>query len=1298
MKKGILIGLLVVAVVIDAANEKELDGCVSEEFVEYKTRSSIHCKFSEDCKSLYWYDNADNSEDTPTLFYDWKTKSGEGFASGEFDIQSNGNLIITNVSLEHERKFKVVCILPNDLFNTYHVDVVVTVTPKDSFPHINNCSNDNEVCLINSDQTGGKLTCNVHGTRPASEIVWYLMVGNAERLISSNRTITPTTNANNTFRSSAVIDLLNIPKKKLHLFICSAKLQQLETWKSRKVLVDIYQENYVNDIVYSEVLRERGRRALLTCSYSNTGIFVWRKIVHNSSQLVSYGANGDIKVWPALKEHYEVRRDGTIYIESTEIEDEGNFLCVSSDGIEDNINGVKLVVLVPPSPSYLEILGCEEENCVILTNKTNSYTCSISEVRPVVGLEWHISDENKITIISKEETSSEFEGLFNVKSEITLETTTEARCGDTVRVTCKASGSATKLFSSSREIYMKVNCTEKDAESVFESIDHMKAIKIAMPIIFVVYFVVIIVVIAVIWMKWPNVGGVTMHAGEMQTLIPNLQAERELFIKQIKLSYEEMILNPKNKHFPKRGTVPYVSNDLVIVPGQRRVGKPPLPPKHLQSYEEIFKDSELSSKNILIEGSSGIGKTAFAHNLLEEWFRCKDESVLIIYNIIIYISSKEVNNKSFTSAVKDNLLPWDTKLDEKTIEDIFKEEERILVILDDFDQYSDIKNQQAELHDLLGKRKMTNMKYIVLSKPMQYDNVSKSIITLTMNKFSPKQVDQYLTDFFSDSEKDQRKAIELKEIMQCNDFIGNLCSTPLFLFMIASRFQVDSNSVRLTQNAKLLTFLIDSVSKDKTGMDILCEHGKNPNCISKIVLNSTASKTGSWKNNEQNEGTLQDIVKFLEKGVLTDVRESQEENTELLQFSHDLYMYICTAHYLVFHATVDDTQNLLKNIDAESNLELFVYTCDLCECQKIFETIIMHLLNHQQAERYPYPVTDCVVQCFKAFSLDNHDKNLLQQLCQLDHIFHFKEEDSIDLREAKISLINICSKSKVKINTISFSNGVKSVSERHIALDGCSGITEVPGNLTTFILVDFEEKVKEANILNLIEHHQHIKEVLVYSTIKPRDTTDGVFVSLQKRKDAKVLVNWITYKEDEVEMISYPSDVFKCWLNCSETTAIKRYRCQKEWMELDAKDRLSHEKTLIREMKEKGVDQFFETKLELSREEAAKLSGLLKQNMETLHDIINEWHIFYRAHNEESKRKHETNFKELVDKLSKRINRAELIVKRVPSLEKEQTASSDDRTKHGTGNGDKPAESIRSLSGAIKKLFFNVQLHDPTHL
>lgn len=110
---------------------------------------------------------------------------------------------------------------------------------------------------------------------------------------------------------------------------------------------------------------------------------------------------------------------------------------------------------VSPSPSYLEIIGCEKENCVLMTNKTNSYTCSISEVRPVVGLEWHISDENKITIISKEETSSEFEGLFNVKSEITLETTTEARCGDTVRVTCKATGSATRLFTSSTEIYMK---------------------------------------------------------------------------------------------------------------------------------------------------------------------------------------------------------------------------------------------------------------------------------------------------------------------------------------------------------------------------------------------------------------------------------------------------------------------------------------------------------------------------------------------------------------------------------------------------------------------------------------------------------------------------------------------------------------------------------------------------------------------------------------------------------------------------------------------------------------------------
>lgn len=134
-----------------------------------------------------------------------------------------------------------------------------------------------------------------------------MVVGNAERLISSNRTINPTANANNTFLSSAVIDLKNIPKKELHLFICSAKLQQLENWKSRNVLVDMYPKNNANEIVASEVLRERGQRALLTCSSSYTGIFVWRKIVHNSIQLVSYGANGDIKVWPSLKEHYEVR-------------------------------------------------------------------------------------------------------------------------------------------------------------------------------------------------------------------------------------------------------------------------------------------------------------------------------------------------------------------------------------------------------------------------------------------------------------------------------------------------------------------------------------------------------------------------------------------------------------------------------------------------------------------------------------------------------------------------------------------------------------------------------------------------------------------------------------------------------------------------------------------------------------------------------------------------------------------------------------------------------------------------------
>lgn len=103
----------------------ELTGCVAKQFLEYKTRGFIHCKFPQDFNSVYWYD-VDNSDAKPILTYDRTTKTGEGFIRGEYDIQSNGTLIIRNVSMSHEKVFKVICFRPRELFNTYQIEVIVT--------------------------------------------------------------------------------------------------------------------------------------------------------------------------------------------------------------------------------------------------------------------------------------------------------------------------------------------------------------------------------------------------------------------------------------------------------------------------------------------------------------------------------------------------------------------------------------------------------------------------------------------------------------------------------------------------------------------------------------------------------------------------------------------------------------------------------------------------------------------------------------------------------------------------------------------------------------------------------------------------------------------------------------------------------------------------------------------------------------------------------------------------------------------------------------------------------------------
>lgn len=107
--------------------------------------------------------------------------------------------------------------------------------------------------------------------------------------------------------------------------------------------------------------------------------------------------------------------------------------------------------LVPPSPSYIVMDGCSTGLCSVVVNETKALTCTVTGARPPVLLQWHIIDEEKITITNQDYDERKNMGLYDTIASLQFEITTEASCGDILTATCQATGPATELFRPSKD-------------------------------------------------------------------------------------------------------------------------------------------------------------------------------------------------------------------------------------------------------------------------------------------------------------------------------------------------------------------------------------------------------------------------------------------------------------------------------------------------------------------------------------------------------------------------------------------------------------------------------------------------------------------------------------------------------------------------------------------------------------------------------------------------------------------------------------------------------------------------------
>lgn len=426
------------------------DECDSPQYLEYGRNSTVQCLFQKNFVSLLWYNSTDTVVDAPIVTYTQSVKSGRGFESGEFDIFSNGSLVIHEVELVHEHNYTVVKFTDlNEVPAVFVVRVIVTVKSLLEGPVIDKCESNNKICFTELDGPSA-VNCIVRGVRPAVSLKWLTLTGSGDHNISSK--ISSIGN-NVTFSSRAVTLDAFAYSPVLSLLVCQAEFAPGVLQRDKSLV--LVQNSRRNLLSIPPVMKYAplGSALELPCARNKSPHLqvVWKRSLSfdNQYQDLMFGVFMENYIETRYNDHFQLGENGSLILRQVDQQHDGFYGCIYGDGITDGMTKYKVVTYVSPDPAYPVVEGCNNNShCVLEVNRKGNLTCSMTGIRPKVNLQWMESNETssgEITFFDHTTRVSESGGTSN----ITLTSSYIIISLTQVTVKCGVSGPGSDIFPSS---------------------------------------------------------------------------------------------------------------------------------------------------------------------------------------------------------------------------------------------------------------------------------------------------------------------------------------------------------------------------------------------------------------------------------------------------------------------------------------------------------------------------------------------------------------------------------------------------------------------------------------------------------------------------------------------------------------------------------------------------------------------------------------------------------------------------------------------------------------------------------
>lgn len=442
-----------------SAGGSNIFGCPPSQHFEFGSRGLISCTFPTNLSEIYWYDDVSGRSDIPAIAgyrLSNHEKSGQGVEGGDYDILPNGTLVIRNVTLRHEKQYKVLACTTRNCNPSSPLSVVVTVSPRARTPSVESC-NDETPCLVSLPKFRN-LTCHYETARPPVELEWVEKLNGNEMPIEGQNSFSRLKNGTVAYTSYAILHETMISGSLLLVYSCKPRWIFPYMVTEQNILVDLSKESdYINLPTYDTVYYEINRRAELRCGTSSFPQVVWKKIGSNGNfKTIAFKYGGTANMSIQFADEIHLSSDGSLTFTSLQLHHEGIYACIYDNG--EDLRGIQsrnLQVLVPPSPPYVQIEECKDNpRCQFNGSRSGSLTCFIRGVRPEVSLQWLVSDATVVTLHDSKVEIRHREELTDVSISLRYELADDLACGYTVVIKCEVGHPISQIIQPYSEIYI----------------------------------------------------------------------------------------------------------------------------------------------------------------------------------------------------------------------------------------------------------------------------------------------------------------------------------------------------------------------------------------------------------------------------------------------------------------------------------------------------------------------------------------------------------------------------------------------------------------------------------------------------------------------------------------------------------------------------------------------------------------------------------------------------------------------------------------------------------------------------